>query len=91
MNVPDWVAVPLIVKVLFKSSYPNVNPPGKPPATILIALVLEVDLYTMGVIALLIQIVGVEEPLCKVMVAFGLTVMLPVVVEVTHKPAVAMV
>ena len=57
----------------------------------LIALVLEVDLYTIGVIALFIQIVGVDDPLCKVIVAFGLIVMVPVVVAVTQSPVVAMV
>ena len=44
VKVPDCVAVPLMVNSFVASLYPDVNPAGKPPATILIPLVLDVDL-----------------------------------------------
>ena len=75
-----------MVNSFVTSLYPDVNPPGKPPATILIPLVLEVDLYTIGVIKLLIQMVVVADPLCKAIVAFGLIVIVPVVVALAQSP-----
>ena len=69
----------------------GVNPAGKPPATILIILALEVDSYTIGVIAVLTQTVVVDEPPINEMVASGLIVIVPVVVAVTQIPPVAIV
>ena len=74
VKVPDCVAVPLIVKRFVLVSKTGVNPAGKPPATILIILALEVDSYTIGVIAVLTQTVVVEDPPINAMVASGLIV-----------------
>ena len=71
--------------------YPEVNPAGKPPATILIKVALDVDSYTIGVINVFTQTVVVADPPIKVIVEFGLIVMVPVVVVVTQIPAVAIV
>ena len=90
VKVPDCVAVPLMVNSFVASLYPDVNPAGKTPV-IVIPLVLDVDLYTMGVIVLFIQIVVVADPLCNAIVAFGLIVMVPVVVALAQSPYAIMV
>ena len=74
VKVPDCVAVPLMVNRLVFVSKKGVNPAGKPPATILIILALEVDSYTMGVINVFTQTVVVDEPPINAMVASGLMV-----------------
>ena len=91
MNVPDSVAVPVIVNLFVVLLYVPVIPPGSEPVSC-ISVAIEVVSYTTFVnIGLLIQIVFEAVPCINVIVAFGLIVMVPVVVAVTQSPVVAMV
>jgi hypothetical protein len=80
LNVPDAVGVPLIVMVL--AAHAAVTPDGKPVAVPI--PVAPVVICVIGVRAVLIHNVGVEEAAPTVLA--GVTVIVPVALTVPHPP-----